>query len=805
VSGKRVTAFEQRQILDLRAQGHSFEEIRKITGRSKHSVMRVCNALRPGENTVRQAMSRESNPPKTWEKLSDTGKRWLEDFGAFGSEALGLRIAPWWRVAAEEIVALVLDPNEKFGLFNAPTGAGKTTMLESLILWLISGGGSCDPALGRGLRAMFGSATLPKAIRSADRMRRILENPRPLPGAEQSLLSMFGRFKPSPSEGDETSKWKSGEFTVAQVGEEGLWEKDPTLAAYSLGASPLSARVDVAIVDDPALMENVGRESLEESFEKEFESRIEPGGALIVVGQRLAVADLYGALAERTYEDDEGTHHPTYRHLVFPAHFDERCTGDHVQWNGEDTGCLLDAVRLPWSKLRRLQADRTWAAMMQQRPEEGGDGLVPRLWIDGGHDADGNEFIGALDPERAFNEYPWEDRLITYATVDPAITSGMWAVMVWATRNFDSPRYLIDGYRLKMSIDEFLGVNLVSSGLSGLMQRLQMESRQRGHPIKVWVIEGNFGRSFGQPATYGYFEKSHPDVSLLWPTTSKNKTSIVTGVQALLPPLFKAGRMRLPYRGDNERTFVRQFVQELVAFPHGRTTDTVMSAWLGEANIRTVLERGATTYGTPNIPWGQTMPPYLEKEWGVQRERPLPKGHPYGHVMGEIPGWWDDARKDDDESDRVHGLPQGLRREHRIRDPLLLRREGQHGRQSRGCCDSISRTQAVRQRCRAERARVVQPLLDVGEWAAGCVLDERAVEVKTPDVSRYGEAEEDYHRALEHMLPPESELQTALSVVWYKDLTGSVRPRLLAWGKNNEAMIRFAIQFLQHALEESDE
>jgi hypothetical protein len=388
-------------------------------------------------------------------------------------------------------------------------------------------------------------------------------------------------------------------------------------------------------------MENVGRESLEESFEKEFESRIEPGGALIVVGQRLAVADLYGALAERTYEDDEGTRYPTYKHLVFPAHFDDRCDGvNHTEWDGKETGCLLDEVRLPWNKLRRLQADRTWAAMMQQRPEESGDGLVPRLWIEGGRDPDGNEFIGALDPERAFNEYPWEDRLITYATVDPAISSGFWSVMVWATARFDAPRYLIDGYRVKMSLDQFLGVNIQSSSLTGLMQRLQIESRQRGRPIKVWVIEGNFGRSFGQPATFTFFEKTHPDVSLLWPTTAKNKTSVVTGVQALLPPLFKAGRMRLPYRTDDERTFVRQFVQELIAFPHGRTTDTVMSAWLGEANIRTVLERGATTYGTPNIPWANEMPPYLAKQWGVQNRRPLPVGHPGGYVMGELPDWY---------------------------------------------------------------------------------------------------------------------------------------------------------------------
>jgi hypothetical protein len=90
LSGKRINDFERRQILDLRSQAYSLDKISTLTNRSKHSVMRVVNALRPGEQTLRQAMSRKSNPPKSWEEVGPVGRRWLEDFECFAREALGL-------------------------------------------------------------------------------------------------------------------------------------------------------------------------------------------------------------------------------------------------------------------------------------------------------------------------------------------------------------------------------------------------------------------------------------------------------------------------------------------------------------------------------------------------------------------------------------------------------------------------------------------------------------------------------------------------------------------------------------------
>lgn len=84
-------------------------------------------------------------------------------------------------------------------------------MLETLILWLMCGGGSLDPAYGRSLRFMYASATFEKAARSVDRLRRLVESSHPYYDfkhkleAEDSLVSVYGRFKPS-TEGHTNSR-----------------------------------------------------------------------------------------------------------------------------------------------------------------------------------------------------------------------------------------------------------------------------------------------------------------------------------------------------------------------------------------------------------------------------------------------------------------------------------------------------------------------------------------------------------------------------------------------------------------------
>lgn len=59
--------------------------------------------------------------------------------------------------------------------------------------------------------------------------------------------------------------------------------------------------------------------------------------------------------------------------------------------------------------------------------------------------------------------------------------------------------------------------------------------------------------------------------------------------------------MRLPWRDDLARAFVRQLMQELTSYPRTKTTDLLIAAWLGESRIRDVLSR-ATQGGGHVLP-----------------------------------------------------------------------------------------------------------------------------------------------------------------------------------------------------------
>jgi hypothetical protein len=633
---------------ELHADGETYESIAKSLEVPEATIGRWCRGTR---KTSKELRAHTSNPPKPWDKLTPLAQDCLGDSTLFAQTLFALRTPAWWRLAADEIVAMALSDEREFALFHAPVGAGKTTLLETVVMWLLAGGGSLDPARGRALRILFGAATMRKAIRSVDRIRGILDDPMPMRAygpAEHSMSELYGRFKPDPSQGDDARSWRLDQIFVATLEDHRLSDRDPSLAAYSLdsrGGSALSARVDLAVVDDAALMRTVGDESLVERFNVEFESRIDPpkllqdgkylGGAMFVVGQRIAMADLYGSLAERTWADDAGEIHHFYKVLKYPAHRDEPPHNEHVEWNGE-TGCLLDRVRLPWRTLLMEQSKPTYSANFQQDPEAGGAGLIPQIWIDGGVQGNGPdrvEFGGCYDRDRAMGEYPvlsddeTED-LITYATVDPALSTGYWSIQIWATTRWNGPRWLIQGFRKSMPITDFLGIR--NDVLTGMMRQLQIESRQRGKPIRVWVIEWNvFGSQFQGSQAFQLFERSHPDVHVIWQKTQKNKQDSKVGIEAKLPELFKAGRVRIPRRsGDIDAlNFVKAFVKEHTSYPYGKTLDTVLGFWFGETNMQEILTKGSKVHEVPVI--DIRMPRYLKERgerWDAKPPRPLPAG-----------------------------------------------------------------------------------------------------------------------------------------------------------------------------------
>jgi hypothetical protein len=434
-------------------------------------------------------------------------------------------------------------------MLNVAVGAGKSSLVRDVVAWAVSGGGSCDPAYGRSLRVLVGHAVYTLAEENVDVLRETFDSEVPYfdhkkkLSAPHSLSEIYGRYHPTSDDGGKA--WRQNKFKVASVEDAPTFNKEPTVQAISYGSTFIGERGDLIILDDIVSQKNVGDPEFLAWMES-VEDRLEPGGLIVMLGQRVGVTDGYQQVLERTYDPENGGDPvPLYVQIAWPAHNTQTCDGNHRQWDLESAGCLLDEKRLPWAKLRREADKPSFGSSYQQDPTQGGDGLIPKLWIDGGKDADGVEYPGCLDRERRLGEMPVLSRseaedLIVYASVDPALSSGYWSVQVWGITKWNGPRYLIDGHRVQMRMADFVGIT--GDSLTGLMLQLQVESRQRDreHPIRVWIIEENLVR--GQLAdTFAFqsFRRAHPDTEVIWHRTDRNKQSKEFGVEALLPQLYR--------------------------------------------------------------------------------------------------------------------------------------------------------------------------------------------------------------------------------------------------------------------------
>jgi hypothetical protein len=474
---------------------------------------------------------------------------------------------------------------------------------------------------------MLGSFGMTVAKHYVARLKRLLESPRPYYDkdtqriAELSLVQAFGRFKPrAPG-----LPWREDEFIVEQIGDVDLYEKEPTVQAASREKGFLGERVDFASWDDLVTSANVRtpeiRQELAEWFGDEGETRIEPGGVLLLVGQRIGPDDLYRNRLDVKYIDESGATHRKYSHIVYPAHDDERCDsaegGAHRQWDGAEDGCLLDDVRLPW---RELQAEREanprkYRLMMQQEDVDPANALIDEAWLNGGIDREGVDAPGCWDNYRGFLEWPEGVRgFIDYVTVDPS-AGHFWAVEWWAIHPESKFRYLIRGFRsAAFKAGDLLQYDAGQGRLTGVMEEWQALSRERGHSIRVWVIEGN--SAFKHLLQYDHYRQwSTKWGSVVIPhKTGLNKHDQQTGVEALLPPLYRLGLKRLPRRQDDREAvrFADAFKKEFTQYPDGATNDLVMADWFGEWNLARILSAARRSQGPVAIE--VKLPPYLERQ-----------------------------------------------------------------------------------------------------------------------------------------------------------------------------------------------
>jgi len=361
---------------------------------------------------------------------------------------------------------------------------------------------------------------------------------------------------------------------------------------------------------DPRKMRTLEqKEALQDVYQDVCETRLEPGGLLILQGQRISSDDLYRfALdmnAPMPEEDDdfeaeeytprygEGRDGKKYHHIIFKAHYEEKC--DETQHKKSSApypeGCLLVPRRIPWSKINTLQSNRgeRFTVLYQQEDVDPTEVLVPNAWVYG-HD----EFVGCIDK--------WRDRLeipsglvaadcISVATADPSPTN-YWSVQWWIYDPASETRYLIDLLRKKMDAPDFLDWSAPEGKFVGVMEDWQDASRTLGFPIQTWIIEANAAQRFMLQYDHVRRWRSLNDVDILPHTTGKNKSDKDYGVETIAPH-WRFGRVRLPGKGDGKVVSMR-LIDEVTKYPHGRTDDCVMAEWFFEWNLPNLSAPSAT-------------------------------------------------------------------------------------------------------------------------------------------------------------------------------------------------------------------
>jgi len=617
-----TTPAQKRMVIRLLSEGFSYRETAKKAGVSLSTVQRWMNQTKGvptstvGKERTEAKRIEELPGPIPFAELRPEAARALEDFTYFQRRYFGRVATPWQAEAAERIAAALDTPDEEYFVINAPPGSGKTTVFtHDIPIWL-----TCRD---RSLRGLIGSANQRAAQTHVNRIKRTLMRTMPEQAplqdvrrgravdAESTVALDFGRFQPLDRE-----VWNRDALIVMQHDDIGaITEKEPTWSAYGEDSGFLGQRFTFVVWDDLVTPKSVAtveaREKQQAHWSQIAETRLEPSGVLLLQGQRLAPDDLYRyALDLKSGEFDEeevkyndrGEEVVTdrgdrkYKHIIFRAHYEDRCEGekspDHHLNNARPypEGCLLDPRRLPWKKIKALEANpiNNFRTVYQQEDVDPANVLVQGEWIYGSE-----RFPGCLDRQRDLWELPpgvSSDGLIIMASCDPSPTM-YWSVQCWAYDPVSEFRYMIGLHRGKMDAPDFLDFKQDTGEWTGLMADWQEQSRRAGLEIQTWIVEVNAAAKFLLQYDHVRRWQAKNGVDIIPHTTGRNKTDEEFGVQTLAPH-YRYGRIRLPASMQSKQR-IMPLIDEVTKYPHGRTDDCVMAQWFFEWNLPDVTPKGA--------------------------------------------------------------------------------------------------------------------------------------------------------------------------------------------------------------------
>lgn len=391
--------------------------------------------------------------PVPLDQLGENAQRGLEDFSFFSKHYLGRMPMPWRQETADRILELYATEEREYVVMNAPPGSGKTVLFtHDIPLWLT--------VRDRAIRGILGSWGEKSAKNFTTALRRTLGRTSAPPVPQkfidrghayqpQGVIARdYGRFKPLTDD-----VWAAQAFIVEQADGTSVYEKEPTWTAFGQG-STVSWRVDFMLYDDLVTLRDMKSETKQEDMQRwwddEVEERLEPAGLCILQGQRFG-NELYKYNIDKSgldeYDLEEMGIDPDkahllgedrigkqYHHIVFKAHYEEKCDGTQHDLTSAPypEGCLLVPHRLSWRKCKTaMKKPERWATVYQQQDTDPGHVLVPMDWIKGGT-VDGEEFVGCWDGDRDAWQMPDDVNgpFVPIVSVDPSPTK-QWAVQGW--------------------------------------------------------------------------------------------------------------------------------------------------------------------------------------------------------------------------------------------------------------------------------------------------------------------------------------------------------------------------------------
>ena len=591
MANKHYTPDAKRQFWKLVSDGWPIRTAGQQLGISPATAYKwyhgEANAL--GTNWRDTQQQRRLPDPK--QKLIGEASYCYHDFQRWRERYLGRKSTPWQLEAANSVVEWLKSDESELAVINCPPGSGKSTLFtHDIPTWLI--------CRDRSIRIMIGSANLRLAAKYSGRIRRTLERTRALPEAQACLAAEYGRFKPEVSD-----IWRMEEFVVMPIDGSSIEDKEPTVSAFGMESEFLGTRANFVVWDDLVTTRTMATEDkiekMQDWWDNEGETRLEPGGCLLLQGQRMGSHDLYRYALDQSMDEDltgdTAVENKRYRHIVYPAHFEDRCENLHYKevppW---PAGCLLDPYRLPWLGKNGLGAikrnkESKFQVQYQQEDMDPEDALIQQVWIQGGRDRNGHEHPGCYDDDRGYLEIPnnLAQPVFSIATADPSPTK-YWSVQWWLYQPDTEYRYFMDMYRGKLDAPDFLDWLAPTRTYVGLMDEWQQRSRDMGYPITHWIIENNAAQRYLLQYEFTKRWARFHRVTLIGHNTNVRKLDEDYGLE-MLKNTYQYGLCRFPRRGYQAVDKVKQLVNEATHYPDaGVTDDCLMAQWFLEYNLPSV-------------------------------------------------------------------------------------------------------------------------------------------------------------------------------------------------------------------------